>query len=245
MNRSDFSRVWVVVISGALFWTALLVSARGLEASSHMDGAPAAAIQQVRGADAAPFWAEHGRVTFGFQFGYGLENGIPRDISHINMVIAEPQVGIIAWDSPHSRLPIKRFEIISEGILGSAYRPGGSLLGTSLFFRLGFKPDGRVAPFIDMGSGPLRTTLNKKAVEITGHVQFLSQGGMGFQYFVKPQEALVFEYRYFHMSNGGLQEPNPGFNGSMLTVGFCWQRQPHLLLAARAPRAFFHFLHVP
>ena len=245
MKHSDIPRSRIVVISGALFCAALLVSARGMEASSRMADAPAAGIQQVQGADAAPFWAEHGRVTFGFQFGYALENSIPRDISHINMVIAEPQVGIIAWDSPHSRLPVKRFEIITEGILGSAYRPGGSLLGTSLLLRLGLKPDGRVAPFVDMGSGPLHTTLNKNAAEITGHTQFLSQGGMGFQYFFKPQQALVFAYRYFHMSNGGLQEPNPGFNGSMLTIGFCWQRQPHILLAAKAPHALLRFLHVP
>ncbi|MCL5005204.1 MAG: acyloxyacyl hydrolase [Acidobacteria bacterium] len=233
-----------VLIAGPLFWMAMLAPACRLNASSGMGGLPRGGIQQTYGTVQEPFWAEHGRLTLGFQLGYGLENSIPHDISHINMMIAEPQVGIIAWDSPHSRLPVKRFEIISEGILGTAYRPGGYLVGNSLLLRFSLQPVDRAVPFIDAGSGPLRTTLNKDAVEITGHVQFLSQGGVGVQYFFKLHHALVLEYRYFHMSNGGLQEPNYGFNGSMVTIGFCWLGRPHHLIAATTHGDPFHFLHL-
>lgn len=205
---------------------------------------PGAGIRKTYGSAQEPFWAAHGRLTFGFEFGYGLENNIPRDISHIQMMVVEPQVGIIAWDSPRSRLPVERFEISSQGILGIAYQPGGYLLGNSLLFRFGLHPVGRVAPFIDAGSGPLYTTLNHGAKEISGHLQFLSQGGAGIQYFFKPQHALIFAYRYFHMSNGGLQEPNYGFNGSMVTLGFCWLGRPHQFLSAGVYRRPFHFLHL-
>lgn len=174
-----------------------------------------------------PYGATGRRWTFGFQLTYGLENDIPRNISHVNMLIAAPQVGLIVWDSPHSRLPMNRFEILSEGILGSAFHPGGHLFGDTLLFRFGFKPVRGVVPFFDAGIGALHTTLNNRAPEITGHTQFLSQGGVGVQYFFRPQRALLFEYRYFHMSNAGLQQPNPGFNGSMLSVGFRWFLRPH------------------
>jgi len=244
IRRNDPLSFRDTLIAGTLFWMALLAPAVRLKASGHAVAAPGAGIEQTYGTAREPFWAEHGRLTMGFQFGYALENKIPHDLSHINMMIAEPQVGIIAWDSPRSRLPIKRFEIINEGILGSAYRPGGYLLGNTLLLRFSLKPIGRVVPFIDADSGPLCTTLNKNAVEITGHVQFLSQGGAGVQYFFKPQRALVFEYRYFHMSNAGLQEPNRGFNGSMVTLGFCWLGRPHHLLAATVRRSPFHFLHL-
>lgn len=187
------------------------------------DSPPAAGAQSS--AD-APFWATSRRLTYGFQLTYGLENDIPRNISHVNMLIAAPQVGLIVWDSPHSRLPMNRFEILSEGILGSAFHPGGRLFGDTLLFRFGFKPVRGVVPFFDAGIGALNTTLNNRAPEITGHTQFLSQGGVGVQYFFKPRRALVFEYRYFHMSNAGLEEPNPGFNGSMLSVGFRWFLRP-------------------
>ena len=174
-----------------------------------------------------PFWTAHSRLTFGFQVGYGLENNIPHNISHINLIMAQPQIGIIVWDSPHSRLPLRRFEVISEEMLGGSSHPGGSLFGTALFFRFGFKPIGQVVPYFDAGSGPLHTTIDVNAPEITGHTQFLSQGGVGLQYFIKPQRALVFEYRYFHMSNAGIVQPNHGFNGSMITIGFRWLRRPH------------------
>lgn len=189
-----------------------------------------------------PFWAEHGRLTYGFQFGYGLENGIPHDISHINMFIAQPQIGIIVWNSPHSWVPIKRFEVMSEGIFGGSTHPGGDMIGGALFFRFGLHPIGRVVPFFDAGSGPLHTTIDRRAPELSGNTQFLDQGGFGVQYFYKPDRAMVFEYRYFHMSNAGIQPPNPGFNGSMVTIGFCWMRRAHPLTVA-AHHSPFHFLH--
>ncbi|HZU10759.1 MAG TPA: acyloxyacyl hydrolase [Pseudacidobacterium sp.] len=208
--------VWVV--------TAVPCHAQG---TSNDSSAPADGVNRSYASE--PFWMEHGRLTFGFQMSFGLENNIPHDISHINMIFAEPQIGIIAWDSPYSRLPVRRFELISEGILGASSHPGGRLFGTALLLRFGFKPIGRVVPYFDAGSGPVHTTIDEHAPELTGHTQFLSQGGAGLQYFLKPQCALVFEYHYFHMSNAGLQAPNPGFNGNMVTIGFRWLRTPRLL----------------
>jgi Lipid A 3-O-deacylase (PagL) len=171
---------------------------------------------------AQPPWSLQSRWTMGFQFTYGLENNIPRNISHVNMLIAAPQVGLVVWDSPRSRLPMNRFEILSEGILGAAYHPGGHLFGDTLMFRFNFKPVRRVVPFFDEGIAAVHTTLDTQAPEITGHTQFLSQGGIGVQFFRRPGRALVLEYRYFHMSNAGLQEPNHGFNGNMLSIGYRW-----------------------
>src|SRR5215831_10461508 len=100
------------------------------------------------------------RLVFGFQVAYGLENGIPRNISHINMLYAQPQIGIVAWNSPESRLPIKRFMILSEGIIGNSVHPGGRMLGDTLLFRFDGKPIHGTKPFLDVGSGPLNTTIN-------------------------------------------------------------------------------------
>jgi hypothetical protein len=169
-------------------------------------------------------FASGDRLVFGLQAAYGLENGIPRNISHIKMLYAQPQVGIIAWDSPESRLPVKRFEIISEGILGGAIHPGGHLFGDTLMFRVAGNSARRFIPYFNVSSVPLHTTLDEKASELGGHVQFLSQGGIGLQRRLTPQQSIVMEYRYFHMSNAGLTKPNHGFNGSMLSVGVRWNR---------------------
>jgi len=176
----------------------------------------------------APFWTNRGRWTFGFQAGFALENAIPRNISHINLLVAQPQLGFIAWDSPGSRLPARRFEVLSEGFLGNAVHPGGRVTGQTLLFRLDGKPRGSLVPFFDMGAGVLDTTLHSRAPELSGRLQFTPQGGVGVQYFFNPQRAIVFEYRYMHMSNASIEPPNHGFNSSMITVGVRWLR--------RAPR---------
>jgi len=176
----------------------------------------------------APFWTNRGRWTFGFQAGFALENAIPRNISHINLLVAQPQLGFIAWDSPGSRLPMRRFEVLSEGFVGNAVHPGGRVTGQTLLFRFDGKPSGRLVPFFDMGAGVLDTTLHTRAPELSGRLQFTPQGGVGLQYFFNPQRAIVFEYRYMHMSNASIEPPNHGFNSSMITVGFRWLR--------RAPR---------
>ena len=165
------------------------------------------------------------RLVFGLQAAYGLENGIPRNISHIKMLYAQPQIGVVIWDSPESRLPIKRFEIVSEGIVGGVLHPGGYLLGNTLMFRVAGNSMKRWIPFFNVSSGPLHTNLDEKAPELGGHVQFLSQGGAGIQRRLTPQQSMVVEYRYFHMSNAGLTQPNHGFNGSMLSIGMRWNRR--------------------
>jgi hypothetical protein len=158
-----------------------------------------------------------GRLILGFQAAYGWENNIPANINnaHINMIYAQPQIGIAAWRSPESRFPFKQFDIISEGIIGGSTHPGGRMIGDTLLFRFEFKPLHGVLPFLDLGSGPLNTTINEHgASELGGNVQFLSSGGVGIQ-----RKKYIVEYRYFHMSNAGLTKPNHGFNGSMLSFG--------------------------
>jgi len=186
---------------------------------------------------------QQGRLTIGFQFGSAFENNIPHDLSHINMFFAEPSVGFIVWDSPHSRLPLRRFELLGEGLFGASAHPGGDLYGCALDFRFDFVPVGRFVPYLDAGSGPVHTTIDKTAPEISGGIQFISQGGAGLQYFFEPQRALLIEYHYFHMSNAGIQQPNFGFNGSMVTIGFRWMGWPHPMANRTARRAGFHLPH--
>jgi hypothetical protein len=182
--------------------------------------------------DSTPLWSNRGHWNFGLQVGYGVENAIPTNISHVNLLIIQPQLGLIVRDFHFG--PLRRFELVNEGLLGNAVHPGGHLWGNSLFFRFDGKGRGNVVPFIDLGAGMMHTTLSSRVQEVNGRLQFMPQGGVGIQCFLSPQRALVFEYRYFHMSNAGTQEPNLGFNGSMLTIGFRWLRRPRPAHVARA-----------
>jgi hypothetical protein len=193
---------------------------------------PAAALRAT--GSTAPPWTNRGHWNFGLQVGYGVENAIPTNISHVNLLIVQPQLGLIVRDFHFG--PLQRFEIINEGLLGNAVHPGGHLWGNSLFFRFDGKGRRNLVPFIDLGAGMMHTTLSSRVREVSGRLQFMPQAGLGFQYFLSPQRALVFEYRYLHMSNAGIQEPNLGFNGSMLTIGFRWLRRPRPAPALRMGR---------
>lgn len=184
--------------------------------------------------DTTPPWTNRGHWNFGLQVGYGVENAIPSNISHVNLLIVQPQLGLIIRD--FHRGPLQRFEFVTEGLLGNAVHPGGDLWGDSLFFRFDGKGRRNLMPFLDLGAGMMHTTLNTRVPEVSGRLQFMPQAGFGLQYFFSPQRALVFEYRYFHMSNAGIQEPNDGFNGSMLTIGFRWLRRPRPAPTERAGR---------
>ena len=164
------------------------------------------------------------RLVYGVQLAYGVENAIPRNISHINMLYAQPQVGIAVWKSPQSPLPLQRFEILTEGILGGSTHPGGHMIGATLLFRFVFKPIRHTTPLLDFTSGPLHTSINEHASELGGHVQFLSQGGGGIEQRIRPGLGYVLEWRYFHMSNAGLTQPNHGFNGNILIAGLRWSK---------------------
>lgn len=166
------------------------------------------------------------RWNFGLQVGFALQVPIPRDISHIALLIAQPQLGIRLWD--FNRTPLHRLELVNEGIFGNAVHPGGRLTGYTLLFRLDGRNFGRAVPFLDLGAGVQHTTLEARVPELTGRLQFSPQGGVGIQYFFHSDRALVLEYRYMHMSNAGLAHPNPGFNASMLSLGFRWLRAPAL-----------------
>lgn len=174
-----------------------------------------------------PDYSSHrGRWIFGAQIGYSMEYGLDwHEVSHIQMLIAQPQVGFIVHDFSHS--PVRRLEVIDEGILGGAVHPRSAYLaGDALLFRLDGKSHGRWVPFFDAGAGAQRTDLSRYVPEVNGATQFTPQGGLGVEYFLRPQRALVFEWRTVHMSNADLVPPNMGFNSSMLTIGFRWMRRP-------------------
>ncbi len=195
------------------------------------------ATGRPKGSPTPAFWANRGRWTFGAQLGFALENDIPRNISHIALLIAQPQLGFIVRDFQTSRFSVSRFEILNEGILGNAVHPGGRLMGHALLLRLDGKPYGRAVPFFELGAGILSTTLNTRTPELSGRLQFNPQAGLGIQYFFRPQRSMVFEYRYMHMSNAGIEPPNHGFNASMVTVGFRWLRRPRPMAWRPSPRS--------
>jgi hypothetical protein len=218
-TRSRCLASWLVVMLPAASYLTWDQTLRAQGTSTCCD-------QSLRGPSAPPEpRSDRDRWDFGAQVGFALENGIPHNVSHIALLIAQPEVGFVVRN--FRRSPVRRFEVVNQGIFGNAVHPGGRLTGYALLLRLDGKNYGRVSPFVDVGGGVQHTTLAKRAPELSGPVQFTPQAGVGIQYSFNSRGALMLEYRYMHMSNAGLQSPNHGFNGSMLSLGFRWLRWPH------------------
>ena len=84
--------------------------------------APDAQRQASRPPQPPAYSANRGHWDFGAQVGYSMEYGLDwHEVSHIQMLIAQPQIGFIVRD--FQRSPVRRFEIIDEGILGGAVHP--------------------------------------------------------------------------------------------------------------------------
>src|SRR5271157_3204429 len=76
---------------------------------------------------ALPYSAHRGHWDFGAQVGYSMEYGLDwHEVSHIQMLIAQPQIGFIVRDFRSSA--VRRFEIIDEGVLGETVHPHAAYL---------------------------------------------------------------------------------------------------------------------
>ena len=176
---------------------------------------------------AVPSYTENrGRWTFGIQMGYSIESATVTNFSHINLVVAQPQLGLIVKNYGPNFMHVARSEVLLEGFLADAFHPGGNLRGQAFIFRFDGRAHGRWVPFFDFGGGIMNTDLYRKAPELSGPTQFNAQGGPGVQFFFRPQRAFVLQYRFLHISNGGMILPNIGANSSMMTIGFRWLRRP-------------------
>jgi len=93
---------------------------------------------------------------------------------------------------------------------------------TPLLFRWNFTSAKKVAPFFELGAGVLFTT--KDVPEQTFPINFTPQAAFGFHVFTNSKNAMTLALRYMHISNAGLDLPNPGINSLQLIIGYQWSR---------------------
>ncbi len=94
---------------------------------------------------------------------------------------------------------------------------GGYLLGSWKF--TGLK---EYAPYVFAGGGALFVDLGLPTMG--SRLDFSYQGGVGLQYFIRPDMAMLAEYRYHHISNAGTAVPNEPLNSSKFLFGLTYYR---------------------
>lgn len=97
-----------------------------------------------------------------------------------------------------------------EPFLSLILRPETNMeVGTSFMLKLGLSPEGsRVQPFAKGGVGMIYMT--QHTLDQSTQFNFLINFGAGMHYFLRPDYAFTFEYRFRHLSNAGIKEPNRG-----------------------------------
>lgn len=132
-----------------------------------------------------------------------------------------------------------RFGFILAEVMEPSYWFGGNLEGTVAFFtgmqdepegayifganpglRYHFRTRTSIIPYLGGSFGVAITDIGTP--DATGKLQFNQQACAGARFFIDPSHAVSIEYAYWHISNGGIREPNDGVNAHIVSVGFAW-----------------------
>ncbi len=114
--------------------------------------------------------------------------------------------------------PRGTIEGVVEPLMNVVISPGTNAeVGCSFLLKYSDHITSRIAPYIEGGFGIIYTTqhTHKQSTQYN----FLSQVGVGLQFFLNEKFALTGGYRYRHMSNAGIDSPNRGINHHFALLG--------------------------
>jgi len=113
------------------------------------------------------------------------------------------------------------WEVVQEIFGGGQYHPRSRfVIGETTILRFNFATGTRWVPFLDAGVGISATDIGPPSL---GSVfEFNEQFGAGFNYFWRNNRSLTLQYRFIHISNAGISEPNLGVNENMFYAGVSW-----------------------
>ena len=113
------------------------------------------------------------------------------------------------------------FEVLAELVGGVQINPDTRMVvGLSGLVRYNFNTGRRWVPYVDGGFGLGYTDIDNP--DLSTDFEFITQVGAGTRYFFGENTALVFQYRWFHLSNAGIDQPNNGTNTQMFYLGVDW-----------------------
>lgn len=110
------------------------------------------------------------------------------------------------------------FNINVEPFLGYVISPNNNAeLGCSFLLKFAYPLTKKIRPYIEGGSGLIYLTQHTR--EQSTQFNFVDQGGVGLSYLFKDNLSLNVGYRFRHISNASIKEPNSGINSDMILCG--------------------------
>lgn len=114
-----------------------------------------------------------------------------------------------------------RADFILEPFINTISSPSSNVeVGSNFLLQYVFPLTEKFQPYIKGGLGMLY--MSQHTLEQGTQYNFLPQGGAGVQYFVKNNLALNLEYRYRHLSNASIKDPNSGIDSNLYLCGFTY-----------------------
>jgi lipid A 3-O-deacylase len=110
----------------------------------------------------------------------------------------------------------------AEAVLLRTRQPSESYnVGAMPRLRYVFGSRALVRPYLEGGGGGMWGTL-AGTPEQAGNVNFLLMAGAGVSWFFSPHMAVSVGYRFYHISNAGLRDPNSGLNYNYPFIGLSY-----------------------
>lgn len=110
-----------------------------------------------------------------------------------------------------------------EPFISPVYDPDANVeIGNGFMIKAGILPESsKIQPYIKAGIGMLYMTQHTR--EQSTQFNFFETGGVGMHYFLTEKTALTLEYRYRHVSNSGIKDPNHGINSQFALAGLAYR----------------------
>ena len=170
----------------------------------------------VRAADEGPL-SRKGTKQFGINMGYGYSFITERDLRFVDVY---PYFGYVFTNPIGKGWYRGTGECIIEGAFSyiykqqKTYKAGINLMGR--YNLLARSENWR--PYVQMGVGFIGTNLVMEG--FSSNFNFMPNVGSGIQYFWDSCNAVNFEWRYEHLSNGGIEMPNSGIHLNTFLIGY-------------------------
>ena len=164
----------------------------------------------------------HGVQQASFTVGGGFCTSELGGVSSHNMVLAQADYGWMIGDVfCRNQCCPGNWEIMQELFGGAQVRPRYAYaVGLTTLLRYNFVTGSRWVPFVCCGLGVSATDISRP--DLSSTFEFNIQSGAGVNYFLNEHTALIFQYRYIHISDAGMTTPNQGVNESTFSTGISW-----------------------
>jgi lipid A 3-O-deacylase len=165
---------------------------------------------------------KQGTHEAGFALGAGFGMKIIGSKEAHDLALGKIHYGWIATDlAGEDHWYAGNLEVLIEGLGGFQYNPNHAyVVASSAVVRYNFMTGTRWVPFLEGGGGIAATDIGHPDLSTT--FQFNLTVGAGVHYFWRENSSIFTQYRYFHISNAGIKDPNFGVNSSLFYVGMSW-----------------------